>query len=148
LKAHQHLTCENLTPFVGIFLAADALGVQGLDTPGKVFVGARAVHFLAAILNPPLLRSVAHFTGFLATMSAAVKFYQAYQLINDPNDAEQSLAIVVAMCAFTHMMWPPYVLGKMLTNGVIKCAARPVRVIPNEVALTNSSETKCQTNLI
>ena len=75
-RAHANLI-ENLVPYAGVVLAAQALDISNSVThiAGAVFLAVRIVHAASYLAGIAVIRTFAYYAGVLATMAIAIQLF-------------------------------------------------------------------------
>jgi uncharacterized MAPEG superfamily protein len=75
-RAHANLI-ENLVPYAGVVLTAQAMGISSDVThaAGIVFLIARLVHAASYLAGIALIRTVAYYAGMVATLAMAIQVF-------------------------------------------------------------------------
>ncbi len=75
-RAHANLI-ENLVPYAGVVLAAQAMGISNPVThiAGIVFLAARLIHAASYLAGIAVIRTLAYYAGVFATVAIAVQLF-------------------------------------------------------------------------
>ena len=112
----------------GIYFCAVDLGVdeESIKMCGLVFLSFRVLMWYAAIINPPLIRTVLYMGAWMASMYLGVLVCFMYHEIVTQTPKQLILPMVGAImalnctCMFCLLLWMPYKMGQIMAQGFAK----------------------------